>query len=155
MENSHSDMSKFDLNSFKILCVEDDDLIGKLLIIHLKKAGFTNCALAINGKEALSIYHRYDIIILDVGLPDIDGCHVCKEIRKQEKIGNRHTPIIGLTAYGSLVQNEALEAGMDEYLTKPEGIIYGDLIEKLYKWVRELALYRIDKPGGIMHADFN
>ncbi len=107
------------INSSIILIVEDDDNLRFLTIRQLKKLGFA-CHFASDGLEALDMVSRqkYDLILMDVMMPKLDGYEATRKIRiyQQEKQQNR-TPIVGMTAYGT--ENTCIEAGMDAYLPKP------------------------------------
>lgn len=104
----------------KILLVEDNPLNQKAISILLEDAGCEVC-LASNGQEALdfSQHSHFDILFLDLGLPDMNGIEVARRIREREN-GNCHLPIVALTGH---VQNESkdscIEAGMDWFLAKP------------------------------------
>jgi two-component system, sensor histidine kinase and response regulator len=107
-------------NKLKILLVEDNDINRKFFINSLKLFGLT-CDIAINGLEGLKAYEDkgYDIIFMDCQMPVMDGYEATGEIRKLENLKN-HTPIIAMTAYSMKGdENKCLEAGMDDYLSKP------------------------------------
>lgn len=102
--------------SIKVLIVEDDELLAETL-----EKGFTHenfeVETAKDGFQALKLAKSkdYDIIILDIVLPKIDGIKVCQQLRLQ-----KDTPIIMLTAKSQLEDKlEGLESGADDYLTKP------------------------------------
>ena len=100
----------------KILVVEDEPKTGDYLHKGLSEAGFV-VDLARDGFDGLhlALTEAYDLAILDVMLPKLDGYEVCREIRKTSD-----TPIIMLTARGSDSDRIAgLEAGADDYLPKP------------------------------------
>lgn len=100
-----------------VLVVDDEVSIVTLLTFNLNKAGFLT-DVAYDGKEAIkkSMQNRYDMIILDVMLPEISGMDVCKKLRKSRI----ETPIIMLTAKGEESDKiSGLELGADDYLTKP------------------------------------
>lgn len=102
-----------------ILVVEDDRPIRKFICTALSVRGY-NCMETEQGNEALllSMSNNPDLIILDLGLPDIDGVEVISKIREWSK-----TPIIIVSARGDESQKvEALDKGADDYLTKPFGI---------------------------------
>lgn len=100
----------------KVLVVDDDLNIVKLIKLYLEKEDYTVCT-AQNGVEALEVYKREDpsIIILDIMMPELDGNSVCREIRKTSDV-----PIIMLTAKGETFDKVlSLELGADDYIVKP------------------------------------
>ncbi len=100
----------------KILVVEDDFDIQELLQSFLQEAGY-NVAVANDGVEAIDIFSNshFDLILLDVMLPKIDGFTLCELIRRQSQI-----PIIMLTALnGEEEQIKGLDLQVDDYITKP------------------------------------
>ena len=105
--------------SEKILIVEDDRHISKLIKYNLEKAGFV-CVVTPTGEEALEMLnkHSVDLIILDIMLPKMDGFQVCKQVRQSEKFPA--VPIIILTAKGEEVDRVVgFELGADDYVVKP------------------------------------
>ena len=101
----------------KLLLVEDDDALAKALVIALRNEGFS-VDHVMTGMEAIAYgkNNAADIIILDLGLPDIDGLTVLKRLRS-EKIA---TPLLILTARDELSDKlTALDGGADDYLSKP------------------------------------
>jgi len=102
-----------------ILIVDDEEDILELLRYNLAKNGF-NVTTATSGEDALKIIKTktFDIILLDLMLPGIDGLDVCKEFKKNQSISS--IPIIMLTAKGEEADIVAgLELGADDYVTKP------------------------------------
>jgi two-component system, OmpR family, alkaline phosphatase synthesis response regulator PhoP len=103
-----------------VLIIEDDKNISNLLQIHVKDL---NCNVDINnngreGYERASSF-KYDLIILDVMLPEMDGINICQKLRALEN----YTPILMLTAKSEEFDKVlGLESGADDYLTKPFGI---------------------------------
>ena len=103
----------------RILLAEDDENLGNLLQSYLNSKGFLT-TLAKTGNAALRHYHEaltnFDLIILDVMMPEKDGFSVAKEIRMTDK----HIPLLFLTAK-SMKEDKLLgfEVGADDYLTKP------------------------------------
>ncbi|RKD32476.1 response regulator transcription factor [Thermohalobacter berrensis] len=104
----------------KILIVDDEPLLVKGLKYSLEQDGYTVDA-AYDGKEALDKFEKddFDLIILDLMLPSIDGLEVCQKIRQKSQV-----PIIMLTAKGEDISKIlGLEYGADDYLTKPFNIL--------------------------------
>ncbi len=103
-----------------ILVIEDDRDIARLLELHLHDGGY-NVHVAQDGttglKQALS--HPYDLIVLDLMLPGMDGLEVCRNVRTKPN----YTPILMLTAKSTELDRVlGLEVGADDYLTKPFSI---------------------------------
>lgn len=99
-----------------ILVVEDDELVQDLIRLYLEKEKF-QVESARDGEEALAKFRtrEFDLIILDIMLPKLDGWFVCREIRKTEAV-----PIIMLTAKGEEYDRVlGLELGADDYVCKP------------------------------------
>jgi two-component system alkaline phosphatase synthesis response regulator PhoP len=104
-----------------ILLVEDDQQITTLLNLHLNSPTHTLTSFG-RGQDALKNIERneYDLIILDVMLPDISGLSICKKLRDQDN----QTPIIMLTSRSDESDKVlALEMGADDYITKPFGVL--------------------------------
>jgi len=123
----------------RILLVDDEPNILATIVPLLRSRDY-DVFTAMNGRAALEAVERDapDVIILDLGLPDIDGVVVCGQIRE-----NHSTPIVVLSARGA--ENDkvrALDAGADDYVTKPFGT------EELLARIR-VAMRRIDtSPAG-------
>ncbi len=105
-----------------ILLVEDNVLNQKLIFLNLSKYGFV-IDTANNGQEALDKLEdncNYDLILMDLMMPIMDGLETTVSIREKEKLTNEHMPIIGLTANTYDADREkCLAHGMDEYMAKP------------------------------------
>jgi len=100
----------------RVLSVEDDERIRMAVKLALEDEGWTVDEAA-NGEEALALFTRAptDVVLIDIMLPDIDGFEVCRAIRR-----NSDVPIIMVTARDDTHDVVAgLEAGADDYLTKP------------------------------------
>jgi len=105
----------------KVLLAEDDIVSRKIVTILLKTKGFEVVAVE-NGKEVVSAYEKdkFDLILMDVNMPYLDGFSATAQIRLLEKNNSYYTPIIAMTAYALNGDREkCLEAGMDDYLSKP------------------------------------
>jgi DNA-binding response OmpR family regulator len=103
-----------------VLLVEDDSSISDLIEIHLKDLN-CNIIKCYDGKDGLELtaQNNYDLIVLDIMLPNVDGLQICKEVRKKEN----YTPILMLTSKSEELDKVlGLEVGADDYLTKPFGI---------------------------------
>ena len=104
----------------KILIIEDDPDIAELVEINVKDIGF-ELVKENNGKEGLktALDNKFELIILDLMLPGLNGMEVCKQIREKDT----HTPILMLTAKSEELDKVlGLEKGADDYLTKPFSI---------------------------------
>jgi len=101
----------------KILIIDDEPGIVKMLETILRKEGYTSISSAFTGQEAMEKISRnpYDLIVLDVMLPDTDGFQLCQKIRQHTNV-----PILFLTARsGDLDKLTGLSIGGDDYITKP------------------------------------
>jgi PAS domain S-box-containing protein len=107
--------------SLRILIAEDNELNQELVVKLLTKQGHV-AVLADNGKAALAVWGRepFDLILMDVQMPEMDGFAATQAIRAKETGGNTHVPIIALTAHAMKGDRErCLAAGMDAYASKP------------------------------------
>ena len=110
-----------DRRLLRILVVEDNLVNRKLIQRLLEKHGHT-ISEAEDGLEALALMenNRYDIVFMDLQMPNMDGFTATREIRKRENTSTRRIPIVALTAYAlDEDRRKCLEAGMDAYLPKP------------------------------------
>ncbi|MDX2443618.1 MAG: response regulator [Bacteroidales bacterium] len=126
---------KLKLKDANLLLVEDNELNQKILKIGLKDY-FRNIDVAYNGKEALDKFgtSKYDIILMDIQMQEMDGITATMKIREIEKSTNSHVPIIAVTANALLGDRETcISAGMDDYMSKPFQI--DDLIEMMKKLI--------------------
>lgn len=101
------------MGDVRILLVEDDGAIARSVAEGLAAAGYDVTHVG-TGADALGA-EGHDMVLLDLGLPDMDGRDVCRELRARSR-----TPIIMLTA--SEVEPEARRAGVDAFLRKPRGV---------------------------------
>ena len=105
----------------RILAAEDNDFNRDLLEHMLTRLGLS-AAMAVNGREALALLERepFDLLLLDIHMPELDGFQVVGAIRERERTAGGHLPVIALTARSRKEDRErCLRAGMDECLTKP------------------------------------
>ena len=144
------------MNKNKVLIVEDDKHISKLVKYNLEKAGF-ECTVTITGEEALEILDKepVDLIILDITLPKMDGFEVCKQLKQNKKLSN--IPLIMLTAKSEEVDRiVGLELGADDYVVKPfsprelvlrvKAILKRGKIEKAAKDILTADKLKVDIP---------
>ncbi len=99
-----------------ILLVDDDPQIRDVLRIALTKAGF-DVTEAAEGAAAIATTHRAmpDLVVLDIGMPEMDGLEVCRRLRKSSSV-----PILFLTAHGDEIDRVVgFELGADDYVSKP------------------------------------
>ncbi|TWU40849.1 PocR ligand-binding domain-containing protein [Novipirellula artificiosorum] len=109
------------LPPLKVLLAEDGLVNQKLAVILMEKNGHT-VVVANNGKEAVekSASHEFDVVFMDVEMPEMDGLEATAAIRANEKRTGKHVPIIAMTAHAMKGDRErCLEAGMDDYVSKP------------------------------------
>ena len=100
------------------LVVEDNDVVRKVSILNLKRFGVESHA-ARNGLEAVAMFkqHPYDLVLMDVAMPEMNGLRATQLIRQAEESTGKRVPIIGITAAGS--RADCLAAGMDDHILKP------------------------------------
>ncbi len=123
------------MNKITVLVVEDDAPVRNLIVTTLKTHEYRYLTAA-NGAEALMLAssHNPDVVFLDLGLPDVDGIEVIKNIREWSNM-----PIIVISARSEDEDKiEALDAGADDYLTKPFSV--EELLARLRVTVRRLSL---------------
>jgi len=127
----------------RVLVVEDNEVNQRLAARVLEKRGH-RVSLASNGREAVSAVRRssFDLVLMDVQMPEMGGFEATAAIRKRERCGSR-LPIVAMTAHSLEGDRErCLQAGMDAYLAKP--VEAAELIET----VERLAAGRAAQPGG-------
>ena len=110
------------MTSPRVLVVEDEPNIRELVCLHLGLEGYTCDGLG-DGREALKQAEaaRYDLLVLDVMIPGLDGLALCRAVRNSRT--NRDVPILMLTARREESDKVVgLESGADDYLTKPFGV---------------------------------
>lgn len=144
---------EFEHARITILLVEDYPTNQLIATEHLTNAGY-RVELAQNGLEAVDVFQRkrFDLILMDIQMPIMDGYEAARQIRNiefkmREKEGkaraDRHIPIIALTAHAFKgYRRKCLDAGMDDYLTKP--LLRAELLEMVEKWSLKAMISRSD-----------
>ncbi len=128
----------------RILVAEDNQINQKLIVALLKKAGYVNLDIAEDGRKAVEAIEKrdYDIILMDVQMPEMDGFEATKAIRNKEG-ASKHTTIIAMTAHALKGDRErCLEAGMDDYISKP--ISPNEMFGIIRRWAKS----KIEEPTG-------
>lgn len=136
------------------LVVEDEQNIRDLVGLHLGIEGFT-CTPAPDGREALRLLHdhRYDVVILDLMIPHVDGMAICRAIRRAGI--NVDTPVLMLTARREESDKVlGLESGADDYLTKPFSV--REFVARVHALIRRAGQRRASdataEPAGSADA---
>jgi len=121
--------------ALRILLAEDNLVNQKLAVRVLEKRGH-RVAVAANGIEALEALEKkqFDVVLMDVQMPEMDGLEATAAIRKKEKVSGGHIPIVAMTAHAMKGDTQlCLDAGMDGYVSKPVRA------SKLYETIERLA----------------
>jgi DNA-binding response OmpR family regulator len=124
----------------RILLVDDEHSVQKLLTYPLRKEGY-EVVSALDGREALDRLRdgRFDLVVLDVMLPELDGFEVCRQVRARSAV-----PIIMLTAKAEEIDKVlGLELGADDYITKPFSV--HEFRSRVKAVLRRAALVRADE----------
>ncbi|MGA9118791.1 MAG: response regulator transcription factor [Bacteroidota bacterium] len=127
-----------------VLIIEDDNDIARLVELHLTDLG-CRCEIATNGEVGLAkaLHKKYELIVLDLTLPGLDGTEICREIRSEKN----YTPILMLTARSEEIDRVlGLELGADDYLTKPFSI--REFIARVKAVFRRVEALREDNEAG-------
>ena len=134
MDNTVSDQD-FSLPPLNILVAEDTPFNQKY-IRRLLESWHCRTTIVDNGRRAIEAMANqdFDLVLMDVQMPEMDGLNATARIRKQEKKTNRRVPIIAMTAHAMRGDRErCMEAGMDDYVSKP--ISSTTLLEAIYRVV--------------------
>jgi CheY-like chemotaxis protein len=113
-----------------ILVVEDDATLGRAFVMQMSKLGYM-AHLAATAAEAIEKFGKqgYDLVFMDVGLPDEDGLGLTEKLRTIKAKGE--LPIVGITA-GYATREQCLKSGMDDYFQKP--VLYDQLREIIQRF---------------------
>lgn len=143
--------SHFTTNSKRILVVEDDPDISHLLEINLKDIAF-QVDVVDNGIDGFNraINHDYQLIVLDLMLPGMDGLEICRRLRSQSV----NIPVLMLTARSSELDRVlGLELGADDYLTKPFSIMELQArVKAILRRIELSATLQAENPGETITA---
>lgn len=151
-ELAHPGAAAPELGALEILLAEDSPHNQKLAVALLERKGH-RVRLANNGQEAIDLVRSapFDLVLMDVQMPGMDGIEATQQIRQHERNTDRHIPIVAMTAQAMKGDRErCLSAGMDGYLTKPVRPA------QLYQTLADVAArFRIqtkpaDRTGGVM-----
>jgi signal transduction histidine kinase/CheY-like chemotaxis protein len=108
------------------ILITEDNVANQMLVTALLRKRGHGVTLANNGREALSRLEGqpFDLILMDIQMPEMDGFQATAEIRRRERRTGEHVPIAAMTAHAMTGDRErCLEAGMDEYISKPISVI--------------------------------
>ena len=133
--------------SFRVLIAEDTPANQKVITAILNKRGH-HCVIANNGREAVECLRNesFDIVLMDVQMPTMDGLQATAMIREQEEESGDHIPIIAMTAYAMRGdRDKCIAAGMDNYISKP--IDAKKLLRLLERYAKEAQRKRTDSEG--------
>jgi CheY-like chemotaxis protein len=134
---------------FKILLAEDNAFNQKVAVGMLENMGHT-VAITANGQEAVEAVKReaFDLVLMDVQMPVMDGFEATQAIREYEKGLRKHTPIVAMTAHALLGDRDrCLAAGMDDYVSKPIRSL--ELARTLENVARERPYEAEEKPAEV------
>ena len=120
--------------ALRALAAEDNDINAEIIQIMLGKLGFEVDRVS-DGKQAVDYVgaHEYDIVLMDLQMPVMDGLEACRAIRDREKATGKRVHIVALTAFATASDRQrAVLAGMDAYIPKP--LTFAKLQEFIAQW---------------------
>jgi CheY-like chemotaxis protein len=133
----------------RILVVDDDKVMGEVFTVMLKRYGF-EVAVACDGLMGIEMWEggNFDVILMDVQMPRMDGFEATRAIREKEVARGSHIIIVAITAF-ALQEDEvkSLAAGMDAYMSKPVDFL------KCIELIRELVLRRKEPASALTFND--
>lgn len=143
------------------ILLAEDDLVNQMVISRMLTENGYKVEIAVNGVEVLNMLssNKYDLILMDIQMPVMDGIETTKAIRANEIITNNHIPIIALTAYALKGDREKfLSMGMDDYISKPISIptlLKAIKDSKFNKAASGDLNFSIDEKGNIIIKDID
>jgi len=114
------------------ILVAEDNAVNRILVVRLLEKHGYGVAVAANGREALAALETgpFDLVLMDLQMPEMDGFEVTAAIRERERRNGQHLPIVAITAHAMKGDRErCLEVGMDDYVSKP--ICAADLLRTI------------------------
>ncbi len=146
---SQSDASRAQSANLHILLVEDSPVNQKVALGWLHRWGHT-AVVASNGRLALEALQTesFDLVLMDIQMPEMDGFETTLAIRRKEKASSAHLPIIAMTAHAAKSHREQCRAaGMDGYVSKPI------VASELRKTIESFASKRFEEPSRLLGAN--
>jgi CheY-like chemotaxis protein len=131
------------------ILLAEDNLVNQRVALHILRKANHSVHAVVNGREAVEALERepFDLVLMDVQMPEMDGFEATDAIRTRERISGKHMPIVAMTAHAMAGDRErCLAAGMDEYISKP---VHGpDLLRLLQKFAPPSAPVVAPVPSG-------
>ena len=141
--NSCKNENALSLDQINVLVADDHDLNRILIKKLLSKYGVKSFTVVEDGKQAVEEYqkNKYDLILMDCHMPEMNGYQATTAIRELEKDGGLYTPILALTADAMAgTREKCLQVGMDDYVSKPiDSIVLQNILGKWFKFPPEEA----------------
>jgi CheY-like chemotaxis protein len=131
-----------------VLVAEDNEVNRRVALAMLERSG-CRVETVVNGREALEAVtsRHYDLVLMDVQMPEMDGLTATAAIRAREDETGRRTPIVAMTAHAMNEDRErCLAAGMDDYISKP--VKSDELRAKLARWTSAGATAPSEQPAA-------
>ena len=120
----------------KVLVAEDDSTMRQLISTLLTRRNIP-CSLVADGRSAVEAWENgdYQVILMDVQMPDLDGLEATRIIRQKEQDRGGHVAIIAMTAHAMAKdRNQCLQSGMDDYISKP--IVFNELLSLISRYAQ-------------------
>jgi DNA-binding response OmpR family regulator len=145
------------LNKYRILVIEDDIDIAELVALHLRDS-YEEVRLSHDGSEGFTLAssEHWDLIVLDLRLPGMDGLEICRRLRATEN----YTPILMLTSKSSELDHVlGLEMGADDYVTKPFSVV--EFLSRVKAILRRMSIVsnlhgkEKERDEELQHKDIN